>query len=201
MPVVDPKRAADVVVSAALLAGLSPLMAVIAVAVKLSSPGPVLFSQERVGRHGVSFRVHKFRSMCSAHDGVAVSPTGDPRITRVGRLLRETKLDELPQLFDVLVGNMSVVGPRPEVLQWVDKWPPHERELILSVRPGISDPVSVWLRDEADLLAQAPDPVEFYEQVLLPQKVAGYVDYVRNQSLAGDFRVVVDTIMSVLRLR
>lgn len=111
----DAKRSLDVVASGLLLAGLSPLLGVIAAGVKLSSPGPILFSQERMGRHSVPFRVHKFRTMRTDHDGVAVSPTGDPRITKFGRVLRKTKLDELPQLYDVLIGKMSLVGPRPEV--------------------------------------------------------------------------------------
>ena len=197
----DAKRSLDVVASGLLLAGLSPLLGVIAAGVKLSSPGPILFSQERMGRHSVPFRVHKFRTMRTDHDGVAVSPTGDPRITKFGRVLRQTKLDELPQLYDVLIGKMSLGGPRPEVPEWAAKWPDDQRQVILSVRPGISDPVSVMLRDEADLLAQAPDPVEFYEHVLLPQKAAGYVKYVQEQSLRGDLMIVWHTIKSVLRLR
>jgi lipopolysaccharide/colanic/teichoic acid biosynthesis glycosyltransferase len=192
------KRAFDVAASVGALVVTSPVMAAVAVAVKASSPGPMLFTQERVGRHGRPFRIHKFRTMRTEHDGVAVSGTGDPRVTPVGRVLRKTKLDELPQFFDVLVGNMSLVGPRPEVPQYVSQWPDDLRPVILSVRPGITDPGSIAFRNEADELAAAEDPEAHYVQSILPRKAAAYADYVRGQSLRGDLQILGRTVRTVL---
>lgn len=135
-------RVRDVLSSAIGLLLLAPLFLVIAVAIRMDSPGPVFFRQTRVGLHGRHFRIHKFRSMRVCEAGLSVSTAVDPRITRVGRLLRRAKLDELPQLIDVLRGTMSLVGPRPEVPQYVDLWPRQLRPSILSVRPGITDPES-----------------------------------------------------------
>src|SRR5690606_11405139 len=122
---------------------LSPVLALIGLAIRLDSAGPVIFRQVRVGRHGNMFRIHKFRTMRTDVVGPFVSGSDDPRVTRVGSVLRRTKLDELPQLFDVLTGNMSIVGPRPEVPQYASHWPPEYAGAIISVRPGITDPVSI----------------------------------------------------------
>lgn len=193
------KRLFDVVVAALALVVTSPLLLVIAVAVRLSSRGPVVFRQDRVGRGGEVFRMHKFRSMRVGQGGPLVSAAGDARVTRIGRLLRKSKLDELPQLLDVLAGHMSVVGPRPEVPRYVDQWPPAVRDVILSVRPGITDPASIELRDEDVLLARADEPERYYVDVLLPRKTALYVRYVQSQSLMGDMWILVRTVRAVLR--
>lgn len=192
------KRAVDIVVSGALLLVLAPVIAIAAAAVAGERTGPVLFAQERIGLHGKPFRIHKFRSMHPSSGGPEVTTAGDARVTRVGALLRKTKLDELPQLFDVFVGKMSLVGPRPEVARYVELWPEAERELILSVRPGITDPASVAFRNESEILAQQPDPERYYREVLLPQKVAIYAEYVRNRSLLGDLRVLISTAWAVV---
>lgn len=195
---VDGKRLLDVTLAALLLAAFSPLTAASAVAIKIDSPGPVFFRQERVGLAGRPFHIHKFRSMRVVHDGRLVSSTGDTRVTRVGRLLRRTKLDELPQLIDVLQGNMSLVGPRPEVPTYVSLWPAERKEVILSVRPGITDPASIALRNEADELASVPDPEAYYIQVLLPRKTAIYFDYVTRRSLLGDVMILLRTALAVV---
>ena len=148
--------------------------------------------------HGKPFRIHKFRSMRASSGGPEVTTAGDARVTRVGAWLRKSKLDELPQLFDVLMGRMSLVGPRPEVARYVALWPQAERELILSVRPGITDPASIAFRNESELLAQADDPERYYREVLLPQKVAMYAEYVRTRSLLGDLRVLIATAWAVV---
>ena len=195
----DAKRAFDVIVSGATLAVLSPALAVIAALVKRDDPsGPVLFTQERVGRGGMPFRIHKFRTMRPDSPGLQVTSDGDPRVTRIGAILRKTKLDELPQLWDVFVGRMSLVGPRPEVPKYVGLWPEQLRDLILSVRPGITDPASVRWRNESEELAQAADPEAHYVEVLLPQKAAMYAEYVRTRSLLGDLRVLIATAWAVV---
>ncbi|HRC19092.1 MAG TPA: sugar transferase [Phycicoccus elongatus] len=197
---VDAKRAFDVTISAGMLAVLSPAFAVIAALIKRDDPaGPVMFTQERVGLGGIPFRIHKFRTMRPGAPGLQVTSDGDPRVTRVGGILRKTKLDELPQLWDVLVGRMSLVGPRPEVPKYVALWPADERDLILSVRPGITDPASVRWRNESEELAQAPDPEAHYVEILLPQKAAMYAEYVRTRSFWGDLGVLVRTVAAVGR--
>ncbi len=196
----DAKRTFDATVSGLGLALLSPVLAVIAVLIKRDDPsGPVFFTQERIGMHGKPFRIHKFRTMRTDNAGPLVTTAGDGRITRIGAVLRKTKLDELPQLWDVLTGRMSLVGPRPEVARYVALWPAAERELILSVRPGITDPASVRFRNESEELAQAPDPEAHYVEVLLPQKAAMYADYVRSRTFWGDLLVLVRTALAVGR--
>lgn len=192
------KRAFDVGVAGGALLLLWPVMLVIAVAVLLDSGMPVLFRQDRVGRCGEVFRIRKFRTLRTGAGGPLVSPAGDLRVTRVGALLRRTKLDELPQLIDVVEGRMSLVGPRPEVPAYVALWPEGLRDVILSVRPGITDPASVAYRNEAEVLASTDDPERYYIDVLLPQKARMYADYVRTRSLAGDVRILVDTVLAVV---
>lgn len=192
------KRLVDIVVSALLLVVLSPALAAIAIAVKASSRGPVLFRQERVGLHGRVFRIRKFRSMGAGPVGPMVTVSSDPRITRVGHFLRGWKLDELPQLLDVLEGTMSLVGPRPEVPEYVAMWPHNLRPLILSVRPGITDPTSVDLRNESKLLASVEDPERYYVTELLPRKATSYAEYVRHHSLTADLWVVLRTVRATM---
>jgi len=195
----DAKRGFDVVVSGLILLVAWPLLVTLAVAVRVDSRGPALFRQERVGLHGETFRIHKFRSMKVDHFGGLFSFTGDGRVTRVGRFLRKSKLDELPQILDVFLGHMSMVGPRPEVPKYVDMWPAGRRQVILSVRPGITDPASIALRNEADELAAAEDPERHYIESLLPRKTAIYVDYVNSRSFAGDLAVIARTLATVIR--
>lgn len=193
------KRVFDVVVAALLLVLLSPLMLAVALAVKLDSPGAVLFRQERVGRHGVPFRIHKFRTMAEGAAGPAITVGADARITRVGALLRRTRLDELPQLVDVLRGSMSLVGPRPEVPRYVALYPPALRERALAVRPGITDPASLDHIDEAAMLARAADPEREYVEVILPRKLQQAADYAESATLASDLAVIGRTVWRLFR--
>src|SRR5476651_1835824 len=167
-------------------------MLVVAAWIKLDSAGPVFFRQERVGRQGKRFRIHKFRTMAvdAEKRGPQLTIGADARVTRVGRALRANRLDEVPQLLDVVAGNMSVVGPRPDVPRYVDQWPPALRERVLAVRPGITDPASLKFRDEATLLAQAADPEREYMDVILPRKLALAADYADHASLWTDLAVI-----------
>jgi len=194
------KRAFDIVCSAAGLLVLLPFLALIAVAIKLDSPGPVFFRQERVGKDGVPFRIHKLRSMrvSQADKARQITVGDDARITRVGRLIRQWKLDELVQLIDVLQGKMSLVGPRPEVPKYVALYPEPLRALVLSVRPGITDPASIYFRDESTILGRAADPEAAYRDVILPKKLQLQAEYVRGQSFSGDLRIIFHTLAAVL---
>jgi lipopolysaccharide/colanic/teichoic acid biosynthesis glycosyltransferase len=168
-----------------------PMMAV-AAWIRLDSPGPVFFRQERVGRHGKLFRIHKFRTMAvdAERRGPQLTVGADARVTRAGRVLRANRLDELPQFLDVLAGDMSLVGPRPDVPRYVDQWPAELRKRVLAVRPGITDPASLKFRDEATLLAQAADPEREYMDVILPRKLALAADYADHASLWTDLAVI-----------
>jgi lipopolysaccharide/colanic/teichoic acid biosynthesis glycosyltransferase len=191
------KRAFDVVAAVIGLALLAPLFLLVAAWIRLDSPGPVFFRQERVGRAGRPFRIHKFRTMRVEAGGPALTVGADPRITRAGAFLRRTKIDELPQLLDVLRGDMSVVGPRPEVARYVAAYPPALREKVLSVRPGITDPASLQFRDESTLLARAADPEREYREVVLPAKLRLAADYVDTASLGGDLRLIAATLRAL----
>jgi lipopolysaccharide/colanic/teichoic acid biosynthesis glycosyltransferase len=195
------KRLFDLVGAALGLLLLAPLLGAIALWIKLDSPGPVFFRQLRVGRYGVPFRIHKFRTMRA--DAPALGPAltvgADPRITRAGRFLRRCKLDELPQLLDVLAGTMSLVGPRPELPRYVAMYPLAMRDLVLSVRPGITDSASIEYRDESALLAAAADPEREYIEVVMPAKLRSAARYVAHRSLATDARLLVATLRALLR--
>jgi len=191
-------RTRDIVVAGLGLVLLSPVLVIIAVLVRLDSRGPALYRQVRVGLHGRPFRIHKFRSMTTGAVGPAVTASGDPRVTRLGRWLRAWKLDELPQLIDVLHGSMSLVGPRPEDPRYVERWPADLRPEILSVRPGITDPVTVLLRNEAEILALSTDPERTYVEELLPLKAQAYLSYVRTRSFAGDIAIIVATLKAII---
>ncbi|PZP27288.1 MAG: sugar transferase [Roseateles depolymerans] len=192
------KRLFDILAAAAGLLLLSPLLLLAALWVKLDSPGPVLFRQTRVGRHGVPFSIHKFRTMRVA-PGAAITVGEDPRITRSGRVLRQTKLDELPQLWDVLRGAMSLVGPRPELPNYVALYPAELRAVVLSVRPGITDPASLAFSHEAELLAAASDPEREYREVVLPAKLRLSADYAARATLATDLGLILATLGRVFR--
>ena len=194
------KRLFDLLVAGLLLMLLLPLMLVLAVWIRLDSPGPVFFRQVRVGRHGVPFRIHKFRTMAvdAPQRGSALTMARDPRITRAGAWLRPRRLDELPQLIDVLQGTMSLVGPRPEVPEYVAHFPPALRDAALSVRPGITSPGALEYLDEAAQLARAADPQREYIDVILPHKVRLAADYAAQASLGGDLRVLGRTLRRLL---
>jgi lipopolysaccharide/colanic/teichoic acid biosynthesis glycosyltransferase len=198
MPV---KRLFDLVLSGAGLLLLWPLLLGIALWIRLDSPGPVFFRQERVGRLGRPFRIHKFRTMAhgQAGTGPLITVGADARITSAGAVLRRCKLDELPQLIDVLRGRMSLVGPRPEVPRYVALYPPALREKVLSVRPGITDFASIEYRDENALLARAADPEREYVEVVMPAKLQFAARYVDQSSLWLDLRLIARTLRLVLR--
>ncbi len=187
------KRLLDLVGASLALLLLSPLLLVLALLIKVDSPGPVFFRQERVGRRGVPFRIHKFRTMVHGAAGLQITVGRDPRITRVGGWLRRTRLDELPQFIDVLLGRMSLVGPRPEVPRYVAHYPAALRERALAVRPGITDPASLAYIDEAALLARASDPEHEYIHHILPAKLQCAVDYAETATVWTDLRVLLRT--------
>ena len=193
------KRLFDLLASSLGLLLLAPLFLVLAILIRLDSSGPVFFRQERVGRAGKFFRIHKFRTMVTDADrrGSQITVGADPRITRVGRWLRSTKLDELPQLLDVWIGNMSLVGPRPEVPRYVLFYPPETRDLILSVRPGITDWASIEFKDESQVLGRASDPHISYVHEILPVKCKYYLDYVRERSFWGDILIIFATFRAL----
>ena len=194
------KRAFDLLLAGLGLLLLSPLLLLIGLAVKLDSPGPVFHRQQRVGRHGVPFRIHKFRTMVHDADeaGPQITVGADARITRVGAVLRRRKLDELAQLIDVLQGTMSLVGPRPEVPRYVMLYPPALRAKVLSVRPGITDLASIAFRNEGELLARATDPEREYVQVVMPQKLALAANYADTASLRLDISILWRTLRLLL---
>lgn len=194
------KRLFDVVIAALALLLLSPLLAAVALWVKLDSPGPVFFRQQRVGRHGVLFRIHKFRTMRVDAErlGPQVTVGVDPRITRVGQWLRGRRFDELPQLIDVLLGDMSLVGPRPEVPRYVAHYPSALKAQVLAVRPGITDPAALAFMDEAGLLAAAADPEREYVQTILPRKLALQAKYASSATLGSDLRVIGRTLVRLM---
>ena len=193
------KRLFDLLASATGLLLLAPLLLAIAAWVKLDSPGPVFFRQQRVGRDGVPFRIYKFRSMRQDNAGLQITVGADRRITRVGQFLRASKLDELPQLIDVWQGAMSLVGPRPEVPRYVAHYPAALRDKVLSVRPGITDIASIEYRDESAVLARAADPERAYIDEVLPHKLALAARYVERSSLWLDVWLIWRTVLAIVR--
>jgi lipopolysaccharide/colanic/teichoic acid biosynthesis glycosyltransferase len=191
-------RLRDIAIASFVLAAVSPLLLVLMFLIRIDSPGRAMYRQERVGLGGTTFRIHKLRTMRIGVSGPSVTRKGDDRVTHIGRWLRASKLDELPQLIDVLQGKMSLVGPRPEVPRYVDLWPAEAKRIILSVRPGITDPVTVRLRGEEQVLAASSDPELTYIEELLPLKTDAYVTYVQTRTVLGDFGVVVATLLAVL---
>ena len=195
------KRLFDLLGAAIALALLWPLFAAVALWIKLDSPGPAMFRQQRVGRHGRLFSIHKFRTMVAdaSSRGPQLTVGDDPRITRAGAFLRRSKLDELAQLFDVLAGRMSLVGPRPELPAYLARVPPALRDAVLAVRPGITDPVSLDFADESVLLARAADPEREYIEVLLPQKLRAAAAYAERATLWTDLVVIGRTVCLLVR--
>lgn len=179
---------------------LAPSLLVIAVAIRLGSPGPVLFRQQRVGRDGRLFEIYKFRTMVDGAHLLAanVSPEGDPRITRVGRLLRAWYLDELPQLANVLKGDMALVGPRPETPEFVARYSPEERA-VLSVRPGLAGPSTLAFMDEAEILGDTADAGHHYTTVVMHERVAADLRYLNERSLTYDLRLLCRQVVAIIR--
>ena len=194
------KRMMDIAVSAVALCVLWPLYLIIALAIVIDDPGPVFYRQVRVGRGGKPFRIFKFRSMVVDADkkGLAITVGHDRRITRVGAFLRKTKLDELAQLINVLCGQMSFVGPRPEVPRYVELYTPYQRQVLL-VRPGITDYASIAYRNENDLLDAAQDPERMYIEQIMPAKIELNMKYLREISPAADIRLILKTVEAVAR--
>lgn len=191
------KRAFDVAAAGAGLVVLSPVLLAVAAAIKASDPGPVFFRQTRAGLGFKPFEIFKFRTMRAGGGGSLLTAGGDGRVTPIGRLLRRTKLDELPQLFNVLRGDMSIVGPRPEVPRYVDLFKKDYAE-ILSVRPGITDYASVKYRDEEAVLAAYRDPEEGYVTKVLPDKIALYRRYIAEIGFATDMRIILSTAAKIV---
>jgi len=191
------KRILDVVGSALGLLLLLPTLAIVAVFIKLDSPGPIFFRQERVGLGGRLFRIFKFRSMVvdAARTGTALTVRADTRITRAGMFLRSSKLDELPQLINVLAGDMSLVGPRPEVPEFMKFYTPDQRAIMLSMRPGITDYAAILFRDESSLLDRERDPIDVYRREIMPAKFAYYERYSREISVLNDLRIILATVL------
>ncbi len=194
------KRGFDVAFSAAVLLTLAPLLLAVALWVKLDSPGAVFFRQRRVGLRGREFLIYKFRTMAmdAEANGPQITIGADARITRSGAFLRKYKIDEFAQFINVLLGDMSVVGPRPEVPQYVALYPSGMREIVQSVRPGITDRASIEFKDENDILGKATDPHRAYVDEVLPIKLRYYVTYVQQRSFVGDLKIVFATLMAVL---
>jgi lipopolysaccharide/colanic/teichoic acid biosynthesis glycosyltransferase len=194
------KRLFDLLASGLGLLVLAPVLLVIAVTIKLESHGPVFFRQERVGRFGKTFRIHKFRTMVTDAErrGLQITVGSDARVTKAGAVLRKYKLDELAQLIDVFLGDMSLVGPRPEVPHYVACYPTDAREIVLSVKPGITDWASIEYKDENKILGKASDPHKAYVEEVLPVKIRYYMDYVRNRSFWGDIRIILATLRAIM---
>lgn len=196
------KRLFDIVASGLGLIVLSPLFLILAIWIKLDSKGPVFYRQVRVGFKNKDFRIFKFRSMrVGADKGSLVTIGGrDPRVTKSGYWIRKFKLDELPQLINVFIGDMSLVGPRPEVRHYVDYWTPEQMH-VLDVRPGITDPASIKFRNENELMEQAEDPEKFYIEVIMQEKIKLYLEYVEKHSFFYDLGLIFKTFFVIIHER
>src|SRR5688500_18467280 len=190
------KRLIDLLLAALALIVLSPLLLAAMAWVRLDSSGPVFFRQERVGRGGRTFRIHKLRTMCvdAAQRGPAVTERDDPRVTRAGRWLRHYRIDELPQLIDVIAGHMSLVGPRPELPRFVALYPPDLRARVLAARPGMTDPAALEFADGAGLRAGSRAPARTYRDVILPRKLLRQAEYAQRANWATDLAVIARTL-------
>lgn len=193
------KRLFDILLSGIGLLIISPLLLIVAIWIKLDSPGPIFYRQVRVGRYNKDFRIFKFRSMRIGSDKGSLVTIGgrDPRITRSGYFIRKFKIDELPQLINVFAGDMSLVGPRPEVRHYVNYWT-EEQMHVLDVRPGITDPASIKFRNENELLAQAEDPEKYYIEVIMQDKIKLYLEYVANHNLWYDIKLIFQTFWVIV---
>ena len=194
------KRLFDLIASGCGLLVLSPIFLVLAIWVKLDSPGPVFYRQVRVGKGNKDFRLFKFRSMCIGSDKSGLITVGgrDPRVTRSGYYIRKYKLDELPQLINVFLGDMSLVGPRPEVRKYVDMYTPEQMH-VLDVRPGITDMASICYRNENELLEKVENPEAYYVGTIMQDKLRINLEYVHNQSFWGDIKLIFKTFGAIIK--
>jgi lipopolysaccharide/colanic/teichoic acid biosynthesis glycosyltransferase len=193
------KRIFDIILSGIGLVVFSPVILTIAIIIKRTSPGPVFYRGERTGLHGKSFRIFKFRSMVvdAEKTGVLSTTKEDARVTPIGRFVRKTKLDEIPQLINVFIGDMSLVGPRPEVKKFTDMYTEDEK-VLLSIRPGITDYASIWNSDEATLLAGSADPDKDYLEKIRPEKIRLQLKYFKEQSLITDMKILFLTVKKLV---
>lgn len=196
------KRAFDIFASGVGLIILTPLFVILAIWIKLDSPGPVFYRQVRVGYKNKDFRIFKFRSMrVGADKGSLVTIGGrDPRVTKSGYWIRKFKLDELPQLINVFIGDMSLVGPRPEVRHYVDYWTPEQMH-VLDVRPGITDPASIKFGNENELMEKAEDPEKYYIEVIMQEKIKLYLEYVEKHNFFYDIGLIFKTFWVIVKER
>lgn len=194
------KRIFDFTVSSIGIIIISPILLVISILIKLDSKGPILFKQIRVGKNGKPFKIFKFRTMVvdAEKKGMQITVGRDSRITKSGHVLRKTKLDELPQLFNVLAGEMSFVGPRPEVRRYVEMYEENQKS-ILKVRPGITDLASIKYRNENDLLAKSLDPEATYINEIMPKKIELNIEYLKNMSVLYDIKLIIRTVLVVIK--
>ena len=193
------KRLFDIILSSLGLLILSPIFAIVAIWIKLDSKGPIFYRQVRVGRYNQAFRIFKFRSMRVGSDKGSLVTIGgrDPRITTSGYFIRKFKIDELPQLINVLIGDMSLVGPRPEVRHYVNYWTPEQMH-VLDVRPGITDPASIKFRNENELLEKAENPEKYYIEVIMQEKIRLYLEYVNQHNLFYDLKIIFQTFWAII---
>lgn len=190
------KRAFDIVFSLIGLLILSPVLALTGLCVRLSSRGPALFRQERTGRYGKPFTIYKFRTMVLNHGGSSVSVRGESRITRLGSVLRKLKIDELPELWNILIGDMSFVGPRPDMPEYASRLQGEQRK-ILSVRPGITSPASLKYAREEEILSTVSDPLKHFDEVIWPDKMEMNLRYVRSRTFIGDLILIIRTVLGI----
>ena len=192
------KRFFDIFSSLIVLIIISPLLILISIFIKLDSKGKILYNQKRVGINGKEFKLFKFRTMKPGSDIKGLLTIGnDTRITRVGNVLRKTKLDELPQLFNIIIGDMSVVGPRPETPNYVELYNKKQKE-VLSIRPGLTDYASLEFINESELLAKQDDPEQAYINTIMPQKLSLNIKYIQDQSFLLDLKIIFRTIFKIL---
>lgn len=192
------KRAFDIVCSLMGLLVLSPVLLICAILVAVTSPGGAFFRQERIGKNGKPFNIYKYRSMRKDNAGLKITAGNDSRITPIGNILRKTKLDELPQLWNVLKGDMSFVGPRPEVAEYVQLYDDEQRQVLL-MRPGITGLASIRYRNENDLLSDSADPNRTYIEEIMPAKLALDLEYIPRASVCYDIRLIFETLLTVVR--
>lgn len=195
------QRIFDLIFSGALLTALSPVLLAAMIWIRLDSPGPVFFLQDRIGREGRRFRIFKFRTMVTDAEktGTQITIGDDPRITRSGRWLRRLRIDELPQLLNVIRGEMSIVGPRPEVPRYVELYTPDQRR-ILAFRPGLTSPATIEFRNESSLLSRQTDPERYYREHLIPAKIATDLDYSLKAGLISDMFILLTTVRKLLHV-
>lgn len=187
------KRVFDIAASAFGLIILSPVLLIISILIKVITPGPVFFLQVRAGRHGIPFKIIKFRTMVVDHSGCSVSVKGESRITPLGGILRKYKLDELPELWNILAGSMSFVGPRPDVMEYVNKLTVDQKR-ILDFRPGLTSPASLKYSKEEEILETVPDPIRYFDEVIWPDKMRMNLEYCNSRTFIGDIKLIIKTI-------